>query len=381
MDFETLLMHGGIAGDENTGAVNVPIYHSTTYRQDAIGKQKQFHYARAGNPTRHALEELTARMEEGTAGFAFASGMAAITAVLMLFHSGDKILLSDRIYGGTFRVVSQVFRHFGLQYEMVDAGDPGAVTAKIDGQVKAIYIETPANPLLGITDIAQVTQLARDHGLMTIADNTFMTPYLQKPLTLGVDIVIHSASKYLGGHSDLLGGLVIVKRDDLAERIGFLQKATGGILSPHDSWLLMRGIRTLSVRMDRHMENAQYIAEFLKGSEAVDSIYFPGLHEHRGYDIHRRQAKGPGGVVSFTLREGCDMGRFISALKIITFGESLGGVESLLTHPATMSHHSVPPETRLKMGITDRLVRLSAGIESKHDLAEDIRQALDKASS
>lgn len=379
MNFESLLIHGGTEGDELTGAVNVPIYQTSTYRQTAIGENKGYDYSRAGNPTRQALEKLIAEMEEGKAGYAFASGMAAITAVLMLFKSGDKILISDNIYGGTFRVLNKVFNNFNLEYEIVDTNNENEVLSRISENVKALYIETPTNPTMGITDISKIAAIAKDKGILTIVDNTFMTPYLQKPLALGADIVVHSATKYLGGHSDLIAGLAIVNSEELAERLYFIQKSTGGILSPNDSWLLIRGIKTLAVRMDRHIENAQSIAEYLKKNEAIEKIYYPGLPDHKGYDLQKKQARGPGAVISFTLKQEYDVNKFIRALKLITFGESLGGVESLLTHPASMTHGAIPYDLRQEMGIVDGLVRLSVGIECKIDLINELNDSIEKA--
>lgn len=379
MNFESLLIHGGIEGDELTGAVNVPIYQTSTYKQTAIGKNKGYDYSRAGNPTRQALEKLIAEMEEGKAGYAFASGMAAITAVLMLFKSGDKILISDNVYGGTFRVLNKVFNNFNLEYEIVDTNNENEVLSRITENVKALYIETPTNPTMGITDISKIAAIAKDKGILTIVDNTFMTPYLQKPLVLGADIVVHSATKYLGGHSDLIAGLAIANSEELAERLYFIQKSTGGILSPNDSWLLIRGMKTLAVRMDRHLENAQSIAEYLKKNEAIEKIYYPGLPDHKGYDLQKKQARGSGAVISFTLKQEYDVNKFIAALKIITFGESLGGVESLLTHPASMTHGAIPYDLRQEMGIVDGLVRLSVGIECKIDLINELNDAIEKA--
>ncbi|HWR60236.1 MAG TPA: aminotransferase class I/II-fold pyridoxal phosphate-dependent enzyme [Clostridia bacterium] len=379
MNFETMLIHGGIEGDEHTGAVNVPIYQTSTYKQTGIGENKGYDYSRAGNPTRGALEKLIAEMEGGAAGFAFASGMAAISTVLMLFRSGDKILISDNIYGGTFRVLDKVFCNFDLKYEIVNTNDEKAILAKIDENVKAIYIETPTNPTLGITDIAKVTALARSKGLLTIVDNTFMTPYLQKPIELGADIVVHSATKYLGGHSDMIAGLVVVNSRELSEKVYFLQKSVGGILSPNDSFLMIRSIKTLSVRMDRHLENSTYIAEYLQKNEAVEKIYYPGLPEHEGYELQKKQARGPGAVISFILKPNYDINKFVKSLHIITLGESLGGVESLLTHPASMTHGAIPYDLRQEMGIVDELVRLSVGIENKQDLVDDLQNAINCA--
>jgi len=376
MKFESLLIHGGIDGDENTGAVNVPIYQTSTYKQPKFGVNKGYEYSRTGNPTREALEKLIAELEEGHAGFAFASGMAATTAVLSLFKSGDKIIISNNVYGGTFRVLDKVFNNFGIKYSIVNTSDLDEVRNSIDETVKAIYIESPTNPLMDITDIEEVSKIAKEKGIYTIVDNTFMTPYLQKPITLGANIVIHSATKYLGGHSDIVSGIVVVNSKELAERLHFVQNATGGVLAPFDSFLLIRGIKTLAVRMDRHNSNAKLIAEFLQNREEISKVYYPGFESHPGYEIQSSQAKGYGGMMSFVLKEGYDYKKFLENLQIITFGESLGGVESLVCHPGSMTHGSIPYELRQKVGIVDNLIRLSVGIESAEDLIQDLKNAL-----
>lgn len=371
------LIHGGIFGDKHTGAVNVPIYQTSTFQQDGLGEMRDgWEYARTGNPTRAALEALIAELEKGTAGFAFGSGMAAITAVLSLFQSGDRILISSNVYGGTFRVLDKVFNHFGITYAIEDTSDAASLDSKITPDVKAILIESPANPLLTITDIAAVAAVAKSHGILTIVDNTFMTPYLQRPIELGADIVIHSATKYLGGHSDVVAGLVVVNNDSLAERMAFIQNSTGGVLGPFDSFLLIRGIKTLSVRLDRHVENAEKTAGFLKVHKAVKNVYYPGLPEAQGYEINRRQAKNGGAMISFELKDNYDFKKFFKSLKLITLAESLGGVESLVCHPASMTHASIPYEIRQKVGITDGLIRLSVGIEDIEDILRDLDQAI-----
>lgn len=379
MKIESLLIHGGIDGDESTGAVNVPIYQTSTYKQPAMGVNKGYEYSRTGNPTRKALEELIAQLEGGYAGFAFASGMAAITAVLSLFKAGDKLLISNNIYGGSFRVIDKVFKNFNIDYAIVNTSKLEEIKEAIDGNVKAIYIETPTNPLLDITDIEEVTKLAKEYNLLTIVDNTFMTPYLQKPIELGADIVVHSGTKYLGGHSDTISGLAVVNSKDLAERLHFIQNATGGVLSPFDSFLVIRGIKTLAVRIDRHNSNAKAVAEYLRSREEVEKVYYPGFEDHPGYEVQSKQAKGFGSMMAFVLKEGYSYKKFIESLELITFGESLGGVESLVSHPATMTHASIPPEIRKKVGIVDNLIRLSVGIENVEDLIEDIDRAIKKA--
>lgn len=377
MKKNSLLIHGGISIDEKTGAVNIPIYQTSTYKQKAFGENSGYEYSRTGNPTREALEKLVADIEYGKRGFAFASGLAAITAVLSLFKSGDKILITNNLYGGTFRVIDKVFSNFGIGYEIID--DFTNLEEKIDKDVKAIYIETPTNPLLDIIDIRMIAYKAKKHDLLTIVDNTFMSPYFQNPLNLGADIVIHSATKYLGGHSDLVAGLVVVNDEELGERVHFIQNSTGGILQPFDSFLLIRGIKTLSVRMDRHELNARFIAERLSDLDGIENVYYPGLKNHKGHDIQKKQASGFGGVISFTLSDKYDYEKFFNNLELITFGESLGGVESLACHPASMTHAAMPIELRERIGITDSLIRISVGIEDKDDILEDIKQALAKA--
>ncbi len=378
-DFETALIHGGIYGDELTGAVNVPIYQTSTYEQQGLGKYKGYEYSRTGNPTRAALEALIAELEGGKAGFAFGSGMAAITAVLSLFETGDKVIISKNVYGGTFRVLDKVFNHFGISYSIEDTTDLKSLDEKVTPEVKAIMIESPANPLLTVTDIAGVAEIAKKHGILSIVDNTFMTPYLQRPIELGVNIVVHSATKYLGGHSDVVAGLVAVDSDELAERIAFIQNSTGGVLGPFDSFLLIRGIKTLGVRMDRHVENAEKAAKFLLDHKAVKKVYYPGLPDAQGAEITKRQAKNGGAMISFELYENYDINKFFESLQLVALAESLGGVESLVCHPASMTHASIPYETRQKVGITDGLIRLSIGIESINDILADLDQAIEKA--
>lgn len=374
MKKNSLLIHGGISTDEKTGAVNVPIYQTSTYKQSKFGENTGYEYSRTGNPTREALEKLIADIEGGTRGFAFASGLAAISAVLSLFKSGDKILITNNLYGGTFRILNQVFSNFNIKYEIVDDFDK--LDKQIKDDVKAVFIETPTNPLLDVINIKKVSSIAKSKGILTIVDNTFMSPYLQNPLLLGADIVVHSATKYLGGHSDLVAGLAIVKDEELGEKLHFIQNATGGILQPFDSFLLIRGIKTLSVRMDRHEENARFIADKLSRSTNIKKVYYTGLKNHPGHEIQKSQASGFGGVISFVLNDDLNFKRFVEGLELITFGESLGGVESLACHPASMTHATLPKELRERIGITDNLIRISVGIEDKEDILEDIQKAL-----
>ena len=377
LHINSLLIHGGIDGDETTGAVNVPVYQTSTYKQDGLGELRGgWEYSRTGNPTRAALEKLIADLEGGRYGLAFASGLAAIDTVLSLFKEGDKLVVSDNIYGGTFRILDHVFKNFGITYEIVDSSRTDLVEAAIDDSVVAVYIETPANPLLTVTDIAAVSEIAHRHGKLVIVDNTFLTPYLQRPLEWGADIVIHSGTKYLGGHSDTVSGLVVVDDDELADRLYYLQNSIGGVLSPWDSFLIIRGIKTLSVRMDRHVENAVKIAEWLKQSGYASKVYFPGLADDPGYETQKKQASGPGAMISFVLNPQYDYRVFFKKLKLITLAESLGGVESLVCHPASMTHAAIPPEIRKEVGIVDELIRLSVGIENVDDLIEDLEQAI-----
>ena len=373
---DSLLIHGGVDGDEKTGAVAVPVYQTSTYKQDGLGKTRGWEYSRTGNPTRDALEKLIAELEQGEYGFAFASGLAAINTVLSLFKTDDKLIVSDNIYGGTFRILENVFKNFGIRYEMVNTADIPSVERAITDDVRAIYVESPANPLLTVTDIKAVSEIAHKHGKLLIVDNTFLTPYLQRPLTLGADIVVHSGTKYLGGHSDTVSGLAAVKDKSIADRLYYLQNAIGGVLAPWDSFLVLRGIKTLGVRMERHVKNAQKIARWLESSGFADRVYYPGLESDPGYEIQNRQADGPGAMISFVLNEKYDYRKFFEKLRLITLAESLGGVESLVCHPASMTHAAISPEIRRKVGILDELIRLSVGIESADDLIQDLEQAV-----
>ena len=372
----SLLIHGGTDGDVTTGAVNVPIYQTTTYKQDGLGENRGWEYSRTGNPTRDAAEKLVADLEQGKYGLGFASGLAAINTVLSLFEAGDRLVVSDNIYGGTFRILDNVFNKFGITYTIVDTSDLKKVEEAIDDDVKAVYVESPANPLLTVTDIKAVAEIAHKHDKLLIVDNTFLTPYLQRPLTLGADIVIHSGTKYLGGHSDVISGFVVVNDDDLADKLYYLQNAIGGILAPWDSFLVIRGIKTLGVRMDRHVDNAQRIAEWLTESGYVSRVYYPGLKSDPGYEVQKKQADGAGAMISFVLDEKYDYRKFFKNLKLITLAESLGGVESLVCHPASMTHAAIPADIRKEVGIVDELIRFSVGIEDVDDLISDLEQAI-----
>ena len=376
MRAKTKLIHAGIVGDEATGAVSTPIYQVSTYKQEAVGKFKGYEYSRTGNPTRHALEVLISDLEGGVAGFAFSSGMAATSSIMMLFSKGDHVLLTDDVYGGTFRVISKVLNRFGIDSTFVDTGDLSNVEAAIKENTKAIFLETPTNPLLKVTDIEAIAKYAKEKGLLTIVDNTFMTPYFQQPIALGADIVVHSATKYLGGHSDVVAGLAVVNSKQLASELHFVQNSVGAVLGPQDSWLLMRGIKTLGLRMEEHNASAQRIAEFLNDHDAVGKVYYPGLSSHPGHDLMQKQATGFGGMISFDVGSAEKADELLAKLKYFTLAESLGAVESLISVPARMTHASIPSERRAELGITDGLVRISVGIEDVEDLIEDLEQAL-----
>ncbi|MGC4375879.1 bifunctional cystathionine gamma-lyase/homocysteine desulfhydrase [Fictibacillus sp. Mic-4] len=376
MKRKTKLIHGGIDGDSHTGAVSVPIYQVSTYKQEEIGVHRGYEYSRTGNPTRFALEELIADLEEGKRGFAFGSGMAAITAVMMLFNSGDHVVLTDDVYGGTYRVMTKVLNRLGIDSTFVDTTDLSEIERAIKPNTKALYIETPTNPLLKVTDIKAVAKLANERDLLLIVDNTFNTPYWQNPLSLGADIVLHSATKYIGGHSDVVAGLVVVNNADLGEDLHFIQNSTGGILGPQDSWLLIRGLKTLGLRMEAHEENTKKIVKFLVQHPSVKKVYYPGLESHPQHKIAKCQADGFGGMVSFDVGSEEKAAEVLKKVRYFTLAESLGAVESLISVPAKMTHASIPKERREELGITDGLIRISVGIEDVDDLIEDLTNAL-----
>jgi len=376
MKMKTKLIHGGISHDEATGSVNVPIHQTSTYKQEKVGKHKGYEYSRTGNPTRFAVEELIKDLEEGVRGFAFGSGSAGTHTVLSLFSKGDHIIVGDDVYGGTYRLMNKVLVHLGITFTTVDTSDVSTIKPAIRPETKAIFLETPTNPLLKITDIETVAKIAKEFNLITIVDNTFATTYHQRPLTLGADVVVHSASKYLGGHSDIVAGLVTTNNEELADKIGFLQNAIGGILGPQDSWILQRGIKTLGIRMEEHEKNAQEVVRYLINHSSIEKVYYPGLKNHQGHAIAKKQMSGFGGMISFELKEGFSAKDFVEKLMIITLAESLGAVESLIEIPALMTHGSIPKEVRLKSGIKDELVRLSVGLEDVEDLIDDLDQAL-----
>ncbi len=376
----TRLVHGGGGCDPYTGAVTTPIYLASTYKMDGLGQTRAgYDYTRSGNPSRASVERHIAELENGVAGFAFASGMAAITTVLSMFQAGDRLLISGNIYGGTYRLLESVFSRFGISCATADMGNREVLEASLSPDVKAIYIETPTNPLMDVTDIALVADMARAHGVLTIVDNTFMTPYLQRPIEFGVDIVIHSATKYLGGHNDLGAGLVVTRTKELAEKIGFLQNTQGAVLPPFDCYLLSRGIKTLGVRLEWQTGSALRIARALAGNPAITALHYPGLEADPGYPVQMRQAENGGAMLSFELSENYHLHTFFRALEVVILAESLGGLETLICHPATMTHAAIPPEERLSMGISDRLIRLSVGIEDAEDIINDLERALQSA--
>ncbi len=378
MKFSSKAIHAGQEPDPTTGAVSVPIYQTSTYAQEGLGKHKGYEYARTQNPTRMALERNLAALENGAFGYAFASGMAAINAVMTLLKAGDHVIVSDNTYGGTFRLFDKVLKKFGLDFSYVDTREPQNVEDATRVETRMVFVETPTNPVMSLTDLSAVADITRRRGLRLVVDNTFMSPYFQRPLEFGADIVVHSTTKYLNGHSDSVGGAVILADEEDAAQIQFIQNAAGAILSPMDSWLVMRGTKTLAVRMRQHDENGRQIAQFLSEHPKVKRVYYPGLKSHPQYELACKQMLGFGGMLSFETGSLDQARRVLENLRLCTVGESLGGVETLVTHPASMTHASVPELERNRLGITDGLVRISAGIEDVEDLIADIDYALSK---
>ena len=373
----TRLVQLGVGRDEKTGAISFPIYPSATYRHPGVGESTGFDYTRSGNPTRQLLEEGLAVLEGGARGLAFSSGMAALTTLFLHFSAGDHLIVSEDLYGGTYRVLAQVFDKLGLSATYVDTTRTEALEAAITQGTKAILVETPGNPLLGVADLEALAALCRERKLLFIVDNTFLTPALQRPLELGADIVIHSATKYLGGHNDLCAGALVAKTAEMGERLYFLQNSTGAILPPQDCWLLIRSLKTLSLRLERHCSNALAVARRLKSHPQVAAVYYPGLEDHPGHALSRRQAKGFGGMLSFRVQSPEIARQALKKLRLISFAESLGGVESLMTLPAIQTHGDIPEAERLRLGICESLLRLSVGIEDVNDIIADLEQALD----
>lgn len=378
MKYQTLAIHGGKTDDSGKHSVNYPIYLSSTFVQPDLEQFEEFVYSRGNNPTRNAVESLAAQLEGAKHGLALATGMAATSLVFGLLKQGDKVLINSNVYGGTWRFVSNIFADRGIAYETVSDFNTYDFS-RIDKSVRMIFLETPSNPLLKITDIRRIAEAAKKKNILTVVDNTFLTSYFQKPLELGADIVVYSATKYYAGHSDILAGLVLVNDEQLYIKLKFLQNTLGGILSPLDSFLLTRGIRTLGLRMERHQQNALAVAKYLAGHEAVEDVYYPGLESSENYALQRSQAKGDGGVLSIRLKDSHDSRKFVKNLKIFGLAVSLGGVESLICHPATMTHESYAPELQKQIGIDEKLLRLAVGIEDIDDLIGDLRQALEKA--
>jgi cystathionine gamma-lyase len=377
---ETLAIHAGQAPDPTTGAVMTPVYLTSTYVQDGPGGHKGFEYSRTRNPTRDALEGCLAALEGGRHGLAFASGLAATDAVLHLLSAGDHVVHSDDVYGGTFRIFDKVYRRHGLGFDAVDMTDPARVARALRPETKLVWIESPTNPMLKLVDLAAIATLARAHGARTVVDNTFATPCFQRPLSLGIDVVVHSTTKYLNGHSDVVGGAIVTSDDELHGRLRFLQNAVGGVPSPMDAFLVLRGLKTLPVRMERHAQNALAVARFLEGHPQVEKVIYPGLPSHAQHALARRQMSGFGGMLTFVLRGGLPAATaFLKALRIFSCAESLGGVESLIEHPAIMTHASVPPAIRAGLGIDDGLIRVSVGIEAVEDLVQDLGRGLEAA--
>jgi cystathionine beta-lyase/cystathionine gamma-synthase len=375
--FSTRAIHVGNEPDPRTGAVAVPVYQTSTYAQEGFGKHKGYEYARSQNPTREALEANLASLEGGTHAIAFASGLAATTTLVHLFKAGDHVVASNNMYGGTFRLFDLVFRDMGLDFTYVNSADLGAIEQAIRPNTRLLFLETPTNPLLTITDLAGAAALAKPRKITTVVDNTFATPYLQRPLEHGIDVVLHSTTKYLNGHSDMVGGILVTKDEAIGSRLRFLQNAMGGIPGPWDCWLALRGTKTLALRMERHESNARSLAAWLAGQPHFKRVYYPGLPDHPGHELAKRQMSGFGGIISLELGDLETGKRFAEALELFTLAESLGGVESLVTHPASMTHASVPKEQREATGFTDGLVRLSVGCEDVEDLRADLVRGLD----
>ena len=374
--FSTICVHAGQEPDPSTGAVVTPIYQTSTYRQDALGVHKGFEYARTQNPTRTALEGNLAAIEGGKAAFAFASGMAAENAVMTLLQAGDHVVVTDNTYGGTYRLFERVLRKYQLDFSYVDTSDVAAIRSAFRPTTRMLFLETPTNPVLKLTDLEAACAVAHEHNVFVVVDNTFASPYVQRPIALGADIVVHSTTKFLNGHSDSVGGVAIAMRDDHIEWLKFVQNAQGAILGPMDAWLVLRGTKTLPLRMERHNANAQAIAEYLERHPKVTRVYYPGLASHPQHDLAKRQMRGFGGLISFEVGSMDRSRTLLNSLQLLTLGESLGGVETLISHPASMTHASVPPDRRAAIGLTEDMVRISVGIEDVDDLIADLEQAL-----
>jgi cystathionine beta-lyase/cystathionine gamma-synthase len=378
--FSTICIHAGQEPDPATGAIITPIYQTSTYVQDALGQHKGYEYARTQNPTRAALEGNLAAIEGGKAAFAFASGMAAEGAVMTLLQSGDHVVVTDNTYGGTYRLFERVLRKYQLDFTYVDTSDIDEITRAIRPTTRMLFLETPTNPVLRLTDLAAACEVAHARGVFVVVDNTFASPYVQRPIDFGADLVVHSTTKFLNGHSDSVGGVVVAVRDDHVEWLQFIQNAEGAILGPMDAWLVLRGTKTLPIRMERHNANAQALADFLASHVKVRRVHYPGLPTHPQHELARKQMRGFGGLIAFEVGSFEGARRLLNSVRLMSLAESLGGVETLISHPATMTHASVPPERRLQIGITDDMVRVSVGIEDVEDLQADLAQALEQVS-
>ncbi|MEE9218180.1 MAG: PLP-dependent aspartate aminotransferase family protein [Acidobacteriota bacterium] len=379
MGFSTDAIHAGQPPDPATGSVTVPIYQTSTYVYEELGKHRGFDYARTINPTRLALERCAAALESGAHACAYASGMAAIDAVMNLIEAGDHVVASSNLYGGTFRLFEHVLRRHGLEFTFVDTSAPGAIEEALCPRSRLVYVETPTNPMLSLTDLSEVARLCKARALLSVVDNTFMSPFFQRPLEIGIDVVVHSTTKYLNGHSDSVGGIAITRRAELAQRLAFIQNSAGAILSPFDSWLVLRGLKTLPLRMERHDHNARKVAQFLGAHPKVERVYYPGLPEHPQHALACRQMSGFGGMLSFMLPDYAAAKRALDRLRLCALAESLGGVETLICHPASMTHASVPEQERLRLGITEGMVRLSVGVEDVGDIVADLEHGLEAA--
>lgn len=373
---DSVVVHGFQDCDPLTGAVSYPIYQTTTYKNPGLGSNIRFSYSRCDNPTRLELENTVALLEGGTAGFAFSSGLAAVTSVFSLLKSGDHVVISDDVYGGTYRQMEEIWKGFGVEFTVVDESELSAVKAAVKDNTRMIYLESPTNPMMKVADIAAIAEISKSCGALLVVDNTFLSPYFQKPISLGADIVIHSGTKYLAGHNDTTAGFVVVNSDELERRMGLILRTEGNGLAPFDSWLVLRGIQTLALRMKRHEENAIKVAAFLKSHPAVDKVFFVGDKDNPSYDITMRQTTGFGGMLSFTVKDASKVGKVLSGGDMIMFAESLGGTATLITYPKTQTHASIPEEVRNKIGITDELIRLSVGIEDADDIIADLERML-----
>ena len=378
MGFSTKAIHAGQPAEPTTGAIMTPVFLTSTYVQEELGKNKGYEYSRVSNPTRTALEQNIASLEGGSEGMAFGSGTAATDAIIHLLKPGDHVIMSRNVYGGTYRIAKMIWEEFGLRFDFVDTTNLQNIERVIRPNTRMLFVETPTNPTMEITDLEGAALIAKNHGLISVADNTFATPYLQQPLMLGFDIVVHSLTKYLNGHSDMLGGLVVTSNKGIAERLRFLQKSIGGVLSPFDAWLCLRGTKTLAVRMKQHCENAMEVARWLTTQKKVQKVFYPGLEDHPQHQLARKQMKGFGGMISFELGSLHSAAEFLKCVHLCALAESLGGVETIITHPASMTHAAIPPDRRQQIGVTDGLVRISVGIEDTEDIIADLNAALNQ---